>query len=1501
MTRVKGLAKWIGLSLAGLALLLVLALAGGYAVLQSESGRSLAARQLERLISTPGELEVRIAGLSGRLPFAASVEEAEVKDARGAWLTIENLRYEVDPGALFDATLRFRVLEAGLVRLDRLPEAPPEEAPAPPEAAEPALPSLPFAIWLERISVPEVALGPAVLGEAAAFQVDGSATTSDGSAVDASVTVARSDGEPGTLEATLRYAFAERFLDIEARVEEPPGGLIVRAAGLEGLPALDARLDGRGALSDWSGELALALQDVTQAKVKLRLSGTEDIDFSVTGSADTVADFADLPWRLLNGHVAFETAGRWRQPSTLVLERGHVTAPAVDLTVSGIADLEHQTVDADAEAKVTNPDLLRPELPDAELSDLRLALTALGRFDAPALAARVTAGRVALGDYQAQGLSADAKSKGPLSKPRLSLDLKVDRLAAPDLAATEIAASVGFAPAAAFDWARPSGKLTSSGTVADLEAAALADWSPAIGQGVSWDATADVDAADAQISGTDLRLESERARLAGSGAFNWRSGAADGELRIDYPDLAAVGDVVGAALQGRLAATAEVTSPGPLGVLDATIAGELSGLVLPDPIAQSLAAPDLEIGGRVARDASGSISLTELRAAAPAARVTGDLELDPDASTLTASYRAELDDLSLLSPAVGQPVSGAAVLSGRASGRLESLTVSGDLQIAKGAIAAQPIEDLRVEFSAAELPDRPNGQVSARLKSPVGEATARADYLVAEDAVEISALSLSAADLEARGRARVPLAGAPVALELDGRVGSLSPWLALAGLEGDAKGPFRVALEPDGARQTGRLEATLEDLRLDMAPGETLTVASLTATLDAADLLGDPGADLRLGARELAVADLALATAEVEASGGPAGGDYRASLAGDWFGELRLDTAGRVAIDGERIQVEVSRLAGHAFEQDLALKETARFALDGTSMSLSGLDLDFGEARLQASAARAPDRLSAEVTVTDLPVAALRPVVDLPLADGRADASLQIAGTVAAPEGDLTLDLRGARMADVGEVPPVDLSLTGRWRDGVLASSGELTGLTKETVALSLDLPLRLDPESLAPVVPSDGPIDGKLTWQGPIAPLWDLVPAELHELKGLGDVQASVGGTVGQPDLGGRFSLEKGRYESLEAGTLLTDLQLDGDLSGNRIRLSRLTAKDGGKGTLDASGTVTIEPGGGFSSDLEAKFRNFAVLRRDDITAVARGDISVTGSADRSVIEGRIETDSVEIDIPDRLPPEVVVLNVEVEGAPDPAEAESEAARAGGHRVSFDITVDIPRRAFIRGRGIDSEWAGSLKVSGTGDNMVIKGKLNLVRGQVAALGKTFRLDEGSFTFPGTPANDPNLRIVAHRKTDDLDVTITVSGPLSNPKLALSSVPELPEDEIVSRVLFGKSTGQLSAVEAAQLAASVAELTGQSGGASGILGRIRSTLGVDVLRVESTESGDSTSPEVAAGKYLTDDVYIGAKQGADSDSGSAQIEVELTPNISIESSMGQQGQSEVGINFKWDY
>ena len=128
-------------------------------------------------------------------------------------------------------------------------------------------------------------------------------------------------------------------------------------------------------------------------------------------------------------------------------------------------------------------------------------------------------------------------------------------------------------------------------------------------------------------------------------------------------------------------------------------------------------------------------------------------------------------------------------------------------------------------------------------------------------------------------------------------------------------------------------------------------------------------------------------------------------------------------------------------------------------------------------------------------------------------------------------------------------------------------------------------------------------------------------------------------------------------------------------------------------------------------------------------------------------------------------------------------------------------------------------------------------------------------------------------------------------------MPEVPRDEIISRVLFGKTAAQLTAAEAAQLALAVRDLTGR-GGSTDILGFARRTVGVDVLRVDTTETGAAS---VEAGKYLTDQVYVGVKQGGTSETSGAAVEVELTPNITVESEVTGSGANKSGVRFQLDY
>ena len=80
----------------------------------------------------------------------------------------------------------------------------------------------------------------------------------------------------------------------------------------------------------------------------------------------------------------------------------------------------------------------------------------------------------------------------------------------------------------------------------------------------------------------------------------------------------------------------------------------------------------------------------------------------------------------------------------------------------------------------------------------------------------------------------------------------------------------------------------------------------------------------------------------------------------------------------------------------------------------------------------------------------------------------------------------------------------------------------------------------------------------------------------------------------------------------------------------------------------------------------------------------------------------------------------------------------------------------------------------------------------------------------------------------------------------------------------------------------------------------RDLIGVDVLDVGTTD-GPAGGAEVSAGKYITDEVFVGVKQGTTPGSSAVEVEVELTPNISLNGDVGSAGQSDIGVQFKWDY
>lgn len=251
----------------------------------------------------------------------------------------------------------------------------------------------------------------------------------------------------------------------------------------------------------------------------------------------------------------------------------------------------------------------------------------------------------------------------------------------------------------------------------------------------------------------------------------------------------------------------------------------------------------------------------------------------------------------------------------------------------------------------------------------------------------------------------------------------------------------------------------------------------------------------------------------------------------------------------------------------------------------------------------------------------------------------------------------------------------------------------------------------------------------------------------------------------------------------------------------------------------------------------------------------------------------------------------------------------------SLNLRVRVPGRFFVRGMGMESEWKGDIRVYGALTAPRVVGSLNSVRGQVELLGKTFVLQRGSVLFDGLPT--PRLDVQLTCEASDITATAEITGSATQPKFSLSSQPPLPQDEVVARVLFGRTMRSLSPVEALQLASTVASLTGFGSGSS-LLDLPRTLLGLDVLRMarpntrretgrptlfgqNQTQTEDENSaPALELGKYVLDNVYVGVEQGLGPETSGVRVDVEIAPNLHLEGRTTPRS-SEIGLDWKKNY
>ena len=233
---------------------------------------------------------------------------------------------------------------------------------------------------------------------------------------------------------------------------------------------------------------------------------------------------------------------------------------------------------------------------------------------------------------------------------------------------------------------------------------------------------------------------------------------------------------------------------------------------------------------------------------------------------------------------------------------------------------------------------------------------------------------------------------------------------------------------------------------------------------------------------------------------------------------------------------------------------------------------------------------------------------------------------------------------------------------------------------------------------------------------------------------------------------------------------------------------------------------------------------------------------------------------------------------------------------------------------------AAGCRSAGTARAPSVDGGFDLQRGLFTLASSRLNFTSGRVSFAGSDVTgkiDPTLDFTAQATALDTTVTLRITGVADAPQFELTSVPQLPQDEILARLLFGESAGQLTAIQAAQLGAALVTLTGVGGSGLNPLVELQKHLGLDRLAVGSNDTGQPGSTQnngatIEAGRYVTNRIFVDLKQNT-TGATQLQVDVDLTNKLKLQTRIGTgtatvQGTtpdndpgSSVGLSYRFEY
>ncbi|WP_273759036.1 translocation/assembly module TamB domain-containing protein [Bartonella sp. ML70XJBT.G] len=583
-----------------------------------------------------------------------------------------------------------------------------------------------------------------------------------------------------------------------------------------------------------------------------------------------------------------------------------------------------------------------------------------------------------------------------------------------------------------------------------------------------------------------------------------------------------------------------------------------------------------------------------------------------------------------------------------------------------------------------------------------------------------------------------------------------------------------------------------------------------------------------------------------------------------------------IALQDKKIMPFVLTATGKTIDQNLTLN--ANLTGEGAKAQAQG-HISFNE-----------NKLDLHVNLQDLPAGLLNSFIEGQALGGVLVGKVDIGGTMKDPSAHF--ELSSQSLTAMTHKGPMSMNMNAR-------GSYKKSTFHIENMIATGDKGLDL---SINGPVSLNG-LEAKLNVKGtiPLAFVDLLLAKRGAHITGISKIDATLNGALLKPQLVGNFSIVNGSFFDSKTNFGLNNVTIEGKLNGDHILIEKASAASSEGGKVSASGLISND----LKPDLVFHLDNANYNDGSMILATLSGKMTMTGHfLDNLVIGGDITVEKAEVFVPDHFH-NAKFLDIKNKNLTKPIQKTLERADVKGTNTNRGISqesssvvfsnmlITARNQFFVRGRGLDTELGGRINIAGPLHDVHPVGEFQMIRGRFDILSQRLNFDQGQASFSGSL--NPTVYFVANKDSSDIRVTVTVSGTIDNLDVNFSSQPNLPQDEILARLIFNRSLNELSPFQIAQLAAAAADLAGASN--TSLLNTLRAKIGLDDLDVVVDEKGNTG---LRIGRYIHNNIYLGFEAGSDGAT-KGTINLDISRHLKAKGAIGNEKNSSVGIFYERDY